>query len=72
MLPQLHGTKTRLVRRASAQQVPVTVLNHPSGARQVRVPGSPRALGLTRWIDVEHDLGDLPPVGSVGFGIEQT
>jgi len=72
MLPRRHGTEVRLVRRAPAEEVPVTVLGHPSGACQVRVPGSPRAIRLASRINVEDDLGNLPPVGSSGFRIEQT
>lgn len=61
----------RSVRRTAAQQMLVPVLRHPAGAREVRFPCPPCAPGLADCIDLKHDLGDLPPIGSVRLRVEQ-
>ena len=49
----------------------IAVLGQPSRAGEVAFPCATSACGFARRVDVEHDPGDLRPVGSVGFGIEQ-
>jgi hypothetical protein len=48
--------------------LPVTFLRHPSGAREMALEGPSRAIRVTVWIDVQHDLA---PVGAFLIGIKQ-
>jgi hypothetical protein len=36
------------------------------------LPGAPRPIGFTGWIDVQHDAGHFGPIRAFGVGIEQT
>jgi hypothetical protein len=49
----------------------IAMLRHPLGARQVALPSAPRALGLLRRIDVQHDTRDFGPIRTLGIGIEE-
>jgi hypothetical protein len=69
-LPWRQGTRSRLVWRAPTKKVPITAFGHPTGSRQVGVPGATRTFGLACWIDVEDDQGDLAPVGPFRVRIE--
>ena len=59
------------MRRPATRQMLVAVLGHPAGASEVCLPGAPGAVGLAVRIEVQHDPGDLGPVGAVRFGVEQ-
>lgn len=59
------------VGRAAAQEMLVAMLGHPVRPRQMAVPAAVDALGVGRRIAVEHDPGDLAPVGTLGLGIQQ-
>ena len=56
-----QGTGSQLVRRASAQQVRVAVLGHPTGSRQWGVPGSACPIWFACRIDMEDDQGNVAP-----------
>jgi len=70
-LPWRQGTRPQLVWRAPTKQVPISAFGHPTGSRQVGVPGPSRAFGLACRIDLEDDQGDLAPVGPFRVRIEQ-
>jgi hypothetical protein len=59
------------LRRTAFEQIPVPVLGHPFGAREVALENAPRSFGLTGGIDVQDDPSHLCPVGAFGVGIEQ-
>jgi hypothetical protein len=44
------------------EQLPVSFSRRPFGAGEVTIEGSPRTAGLSLWINVQHDPGNLPPV----------
>ena len=55
VLPWRQGMGSRLVWRAPAKKMPITVFGHPTGSGQVRVPGPSCAFGLVCRIDMEDD-----------------
>ena len=48
----------------------ITLLGHPSGTREVAFEGSPRAVGLSVWIDAQHDPRDFTPVSALLINIK--
>jgi hypothetical protein len=62
---------TASLRRTAFEQIPVPVLGHPFGAREVALENAPCSFGLTGGIDVQDDPSHLCPVGAFGVGIEQ-
>src|ERR1700727_1721454 len=69
-LPWRQGTRPRLVWRAPTKKVSITAFGHPTGSRQVGVPGPSRAFELACRIDLEYDQGDLAPVAPFRLRIE--
>jgi hypothetical protein len=53
------------------QKMAIAMLRHPLGARQVAFPGPPRARGLLRRIDVQHNACDLGPIRTFGGRVEE-
>ena len=49
----------------------ITLLGHPSGAREVAFERSPRAVGVAVRVNMQDDPRDIAPVGTVRIGIEQ-
>jgi hypothetical protein len=49
----------------------ITVLRHPLRALEVALPGTPRALVLLQWIDVQHYSCHLGPIRALGVGVEE-
>jgi hypothetical protein len=35
------------------------------------LPGAPGAIRFMRWIDIQHDPSNFPPVRALGVGIKQ-
>jgi hypothetical protein len=66
--------RARMPHRASEAHTLAAVLEaargHPLGSRKVALPDLPAALRVLLDIEVQHNLGDLPPVCSVYVGIE--
>ena len=60
------------LRSVASEQMPVPVLGHPFGARQMTLPRAPRPLGFTGRIDVQDDAGHFGPIRAFGVGIKQT
>jgi hypothetical protein len=52
--PQAPGGAV-LTRCATSQQMAITLLRQPSGAREVAFKRQPRAVGLGVWVDAQHD-----------------
>src|SRR5206468_10900223 len=48
----------------------ITLLGHPSGAREVAFERYPRAVGLGVWVDAQHDPTDFTPVGALLISIK--
>jgi hypothetical protein len=48
----------------------VTIIAQPTGTSEMRFPGTSRALGLLGGIDVQDDIGNFLPVGSLSFRIQ--
>ena len=70
----IESYKQRQVSRrsgAASQQVAITSLGHPSGAREVAFERSPRAVGVAVRVNMQDDPRDIAPVGTVRIGIEQ-
>ena len=59
------------MRSATAQKMPVSILGHPAGAGQVRRPDCLGAFCFARWIEMQNDPGDLPPIRAFRIGIEK-
>ena len=59
------------MRGATAQKMPVTILGHPAGAGQVRRPDCLGAFCVMRWIEMQNDPGNLPPIRAFRIGIEK-
>lgn len=55
----------------ATQQVPIAMLGHPFGARQVAFPSSARARRFCRGIDVQHRPRYLAPISAFGLGIKE-
>ena len=51
--------------------MPVAVLSHPAGARQVGGPDRAGAVFIIRSVDMENDPCDLSPIGALGLGIQK-
>ena len=66
------GIVSASLRSTASQEIPVAVFGHPLRPREMALPGASRPLGLIGWIDVQHDPGDVRPVGTFGVRIEQT
>jgi len=49
----------------------LAVFGHPFGACQVTFPSSVGAHWLYRGIDVQHQPGDLVPIGAFGLGVKE-
>ena len=49
--------------------MPITLLGHPSGTREVAFECNPRAIGVSVWVDAQHDPRDIKPVGEQVFGL---
>jgi len=49
----------------------VAVLGHPIGTRQVALPCPARAFRLARWVNMQHDPGNLGPIRARDLSIEQ-
>jgi transposase len=60
------------LRSTASEQIPVPVLGHPFGAREVALEGASRPFGFTGGIDVQDDPSHFCPVRTFGVGIEQT
>src|ERR1700733_3363316 len=54
------------------EQMAITMVRHPFGAREVTIVGAARAIRLGARIDAKHQLRDFTPIRVVGFGVEQT
>src|SRR2546421_5054500 len=61
----------RLTRGPAPQKILIAVPGHPFRARQMALPGTPRARRLARGIDVQDETARLGPVRSVGLGINE-
>ncbi len=59
------------MRGATAQQMPISILGHPAGAGQVRGPDCLGAFCVMRWIEMQNDPRDLPPIRAFRIGIEK-
>jgi hypothetical protein len=68
-LPNAHGTNS--VWRAALQEMPISLLGHPPGAREMAFPGPPSAVMFPRRIDMQDDLRNFLPIRAVGFRVEQ-
>ena len=53
------------MRCSTMQKMPVAILGHPAGARQVRGPDSLGLLRIVRRIEMQNDPRDLPPIGGL-------
>ena len=69
--PKLRQPNPKSVRRAASKQVTVAALGHPLGPSKVGLPSPSGASRVAVRIDVQHDSGDLTPVGPIGFSVEQ-
>ena len=56
---------------AALEEMPIAFFRHPSSARKMALPGAPGAIRFTRWIDMQHDPSNFPPVRALGVGIKQ-
>jgi hypothetical protein len=54
------------------QQMPVAVLRHPPGAREMTVERPPGAIGFAVRIKMQDYAGNFTPVGAFCVGVEQT
>jgi hypothetical protein len=59
------------VRRATTKKMSIAVLGHPFGAGQVALPCAARAFRFARWVNMQHDAGNLDPIRARDLGIEQ-
>jgi hypothetical protein len=50
----------------------ITALGHPFRARQVTLPGAPRAFELAIRIDVQNDVCNFAPIGAFGVRVKET
>lgn len=57
--------------RATLEEMPIAFFSHPSSASKMALPGALGAIRFTRWIDIQHDPGNFPPVRALSVGIEQ-
>jgi hypothetical protein len=57
---------------AAFKEMPVAMRGHPFGASQMALPGAPRPIGFTGWIDVQHNAGHFGPIRAFGVGVEET
>ena len=62
---------TASLRRTAFEQIPIPVLGHPFGAREVALENAPCSFGLTGGIDVQDDPSDFCLVRTCSVGIEQ-
>ena len=56
---------------ATAKEMTIAVLRYPTRSRQVRLPRAPRSVWLAVGIDVQHELGDFPPIGALLIGVQE-
>src|SRR3977135_525993 len=61
-----------LTERTAAQQMSIAMVSHPFGAGQVTIESMSCAIRFTIRVNVQHDPGNLSPVGSGRVGVEQT
>jgi hypothetical protein len=57
---------------ARLAELPVAVLRHPLGAREMALECPPGAMGITVRVMVQHHACDFAPVRTFRVGIEQT
>src|SRR5260370_11173217 len=75
--PSAHAWTARApqsiqVRGAASQQMPVPLLGHPFGAREVTVERLPGAARFKHGIDMKHNFRHLLPVRAFRFRIQQS
>jgi len=71
--PDVRSTRQRRRRLQSRLKATAdTDLRHPFCAREMRVVGPLRPIGLPLGVNVPDDPRDLAPVGAVRIGIEHT
>lgn len=58
--------------RATAEEMTIAAFRHPFGAGKVTFPGSLRAFWLAIRINVQNEIGDLAPIGSLSVGVKET
>jgi hypothetical protein len=56
--------------RTASQKVAIAVRGHPLCSGKMASPHLPSALRILPDIEVQHNLGDLPPVCSICIRIE--
>jgi hypothetical protein len=56
--------RPNLGRRATPQQLPISLSRRPFGSREVTVEGTPRPIRLPLRVNVQNDARDLAPVGA--------
>ena len=52
--------------------MPIATFSHPFGAGQVTIESMSCTIRFTIRVNVQHDPGNLSPVGSGRVGVEQT
>ena len=57
---------------ATAKEMAIAVLSHPSRPSQVGFPCPPGSDWFAGGVDIQHELCDFLPVGTIFLGIEQT
>ena len=58
--------------RATAEEMTIAAFRHPFCAGKVTFPGSPSAFWLAIRINVQNEIGDLTPIGSLHVGVKET
>jgi hypothetical protein len=56
---------------AAPEQMLISVFGHPFGTGQVALPGAASPLGFVGRIDLKHNAGHLPPVGTFGLCVQE-
>ena len=60
------------MRSAALQKMPISLLGHPPGAREMALPSPPSAIMFPRGVEMQDDLCNFLPIGAVSFRVEQT
>jgi hypothetical protein len=55
----------------TAKKVPISVVCHPLGTRQMGFPRPARPLRLAGRINMQHEARHLGPVRTVGVGVQE-
>jgi hypothetical protein len=58
--------------RATAEQLPVALLSHPSSALKVSVVSPPGAIRFAARVKMQDNARDLTPIGPISVGIKET